>query len=696
MNELAVRRQRHWPLVAGAVLLAMAAALAAGEWFGWPFLALPLQQFLADTLDRRVVISNSAEAGSPQKAFRVTFGGGLRLFAPQLEIGAPAWSPSPHLVLARDVALELRYTDLWRAHLGQPLRIQRLQASALDARLERLADGRASWQFGPQPRAAAMAAQPVRFPLIGDLQVAAGTLRYTDAPLAVDVEARLSLSNGAASSSRGPTSVLQVNATGRYRALPLQIELRASGALPWMADADGALAMPVPLSLNATVGQANLVFKGSASDALRLSGLSGRFSLKGPSLAAVGDPMGVTLPTTAAFRTSGFIVNQGNVWRVLIDDATVGASRLTGAFAYDRGRSVPLLSGRLGGARLLLSDLGPVVGTTPAVAASPAGSAASAASALPKSTRGQGRVLPDRPFDLPAMRAMDANVLIDIADVDLNTRLLEPLRPLRGHLQLVAGVLTLRELDARTAQGRLMGNLTLDGRRALALWTVDVRWDDVRLERWVRQARADAAPPFVSGRLQGSAKLQGQGRSTAEILASLKGRVHTELHNGAVSHFVVEAAGLDLAEGLGLIFKGDDALPVQCAVADLVADKGLFRPVVVVDTTDSAVWIDGSLSLATEALDLRAVVIPKDFSPLTLRTPLRVRGRFADPEVSVEKGPLGRKLATALLLALVNPLAALIPLIDPGRAEDAARSAAACQGLKQRSRSKAAPVPAAR
>ena len=722
-------------LIALGLLLAVVAGLALGEAMGWPFLAKPLQRMLSDKLDRRVSFAPDGVANASPPSFGIRFIGGVRLQAAQLDIGAPTWSAAPHLLLARDVTLDMRYIDLWRAYRGEPMRIERLRAALLDAKLERLADGRSSWQFAPPPAAGASAAQPLSLPRFGNLQVVSGTLRYRDVPLAIDAEARLSLADSSlgasvpAPAASGtttpvqPTSGLQVKAIGHYRELPLKIELVSSGVLPWVAD--DSVKVPVPLTLNATVGRANLVFKGSATDALNLGGLNGRFSVKGPSLAAVGDPVGVTLPTTGAFRTEGRVVKQADIWRVVIDDATVGASRLNGAFSFDAGRSVPMLSGRLKGSRLLLADLGPVVGTTAATAASPAAAtaavpatalpAATAASgastrrgAEPKSTLGpkpnpkpvantakaRGKVLPDRPFDLAALRAMDANVLIDISDVDLNTRLLEPVRPLHGHLQLSGGVLTLRDLDARTADGRLTGALRLDGRGTQAIWNADVRWDGVRLERWVRQKRSDGAPPYVSGRLNGQASLQGQGRSTAEILASLKGRTRTQLRDGAVSHLAIEAAGLDLAQSLGVLIKGDDALPVQCAVADLQVEGGVFRPrLMVVDTTDSAVWVDGSLSLKTETLDLRAVVSPKDFSPLTLRTPLRVSGSFANPEVSLDKGPLGRKLAASLLLALFNPLAALIPLIDPGDAEAAQRGAAGCPGLAQRRSTKPAAAP---
>ncbi|MES1163923.1 MAG: AsmA-like C-terminal region-containing protein, partial [Rhizobacter sp.] len=278
-----------------------------------------------------------------------------------------------------------------------------------------------------------------------------------------------------------------------------------------------------------------------------------------------------------------------------------------------------------------------------------------------------------------------ANVLIAMDDVDLGSSILEPLKPLRTHLVLADGVLTLRELDARTGQGQLGGTVQLDGRDAQALWTADLHWSGVQLESWVHQKRADNAPPYATGRLNGQARVAGQGKSTAAILGSLRGGVRMQLVNGTISHLAVEAAGLDIAQGLGVLIKGDDALPIQCNVVDLVADQGVLRPrVLVLDTRDSTLWVDGSLSLATEAMDLRVVVTPKDFSPLALRTPVHVRGSFADPSVSLEKSKLGARLGAAAALAFLNPLAALIPLVDVGSSDDAKRGGDDCRALSAR------------
>lgn len=665
-------RVRRPAVVAGMLLLVLAAAFGIAEWLGWPFLAQPLQQALSQALDRRVRLDAVAPPdAAAATGFRLGLLGGLSLQTGRIDIASAAWSSAPHLLMAREVELELRYIDIWRAWRGQPLRIESLRAAQLDAHLERLADGRASWQLNPD----APSAHPASLPRVARFAIDDGVVRYSDVARDLAIEARVSVGDAAPSDTGPPGNVLQVDVTGRYRDWPVKLALQATGVLPDAPAATGEL--PVALMVNGTVGDAGLGFQGNVADVQSMERLTGRVQLKGPSLAAIGDPLGITLPTTPPFRLAGAVDRQGNDWHVEVDDATVGSSQLTGEFDFRIAGDRPSLTGELGGRRLLLADLGPALRGAPGAAHA-------------------GKVLPGGAFDLAALRAMDADIRMDIDEVDLGSRLLGPLRPLRGRLLLDAGVLSVAGLDARTGQGWLKGEMTLDGRGDRALWAADLKWGDVRLEQWIRQERADA-PPYVSGRLGGRATVSGQGRSTAEILASLKGRGRLQVSDGKMSHLVVEAAGLDLAEALGVLLGGDDALPLHCAVAEMQVDAGVLRPqVMVLDTGDSTVSVNGSLSLAAETLDLTAVAIPKDFSPLTLRSPLRVQGSFADPRVSLEKAPIGMKVAGAALLALINPLAALIPLVDTGDSDEAELLAAGCQALVRRGAPKAAPRKRAR
>ena len=681
-------------------------AVGVCEAVGWPFLAAPVQGWMSKALDRRVVF-----AADPGVAAGVRIGllGSVRVRAAVIEIGAPVWSTAPHMLLARDASFELGYLDLWRAWLGEPLHVKALEAAELDSTLERLADGRASWQFGPKAKTDE-SEKPAALPTFGELRVGDGHLTFDDAILPAVINARFALNDGsgpaaaasadsepasgapsasgkpgivvraggAASSSAAAERVtlapgeggLHLNATGHYRKLPVRIDLRSAGVLGFLAEGDEARAQP--LRIVATIGRADLSFLGSTTDPLRFAGLKGSFKISGPSLAAVGDPLGITLPTTPAFKTHGTIVKDGTIWKAVFDDARIGSSQLNGAFTYDRRRAVPLLAGRVGGSRLVLADLGPAVGT-------PDPRSAAKTEAAP--TR-PGRVIPDKPFDLPSLRAMDANVLIDIGLFDPGTDVIEPLSPARAHLVLADGVLTITDIEGSTAQGKLLGYLQLDGRGTRALWTADMRLAGVELAHWLRLKRSGDAPPYLSGKLDALVKVEGAGRSTAEILGSLDGDNRLHMRGATVSHVAVEAAGIDFARALGVMVKGDDALPVLCNVADLYVVKGVARPrVFILDTRDSTIWIDGTVSLRDEGLDLRAVVSPKDFSPLSLRTPIHVRGTLGKPVVSLELGELAGKAGAAGLLALLNPLAAIIPFIDPGSSDDAKKAGEECAAL---------------
>ena len=711
------------PTALAALLVLALAGLAWGEWAGWPMLAAPLAQALSGRLGRPVSLSSWPPVAKPALAtpgaaaspavdhFTLRFLGGLRLAVPQLTVAAPPWAAAPPTLQLRDLRLHLRYRDLWRAWRQRALHIHSLQASAVVIDLVRMADGQASWELPP---AGANGGADWSVPTFGELRLPDGRVQWRDARLHLDAQARwvLSLQPSAGmavaaasapsaepASAPGPTEptaasgqafTLDGSAQGQYQGRPVQASLRASLGQGAAGDGDLPGSAPLHMALQAVVGQARLSFDGGLSDALAwvgtpgwlgrtgLHGLAGKFTLQGPSLAAVGDPVGVTLPTTRPFRSAGRLRKDGSTWFVVFDEARIGKSQLHGAFSYDTARPVPLLAGRLGGPRLLLADLGPAVGVPTEVVAAPH----------------PGKLLPDRPFDLAALRVMDANVLINVDELDLDTAYLEPLRPLRAHLQLKGGVLDIGAIDARAGPGRLHGSVQLDGRLATAAMRSDLRWEGLRLEQWIHQNRGSGKPPWASGTVKGLARLQGQGNSTAAILSRLTGRLQADWQNGRISHLAVEAAGLDLAQALGVLIKGDDALTVNCAVADLVAEKGVFKPrLMVVDSSDSTLWLGGTVSLATEALDLRVIVSPKDFSPLALRTPLRLRGTLADPQVSLETGRLVGRLGLAALLALINPLAGLLPLLDPGDTPAAARDAAGCRGLEQRVNKRAtAPV----
>jgi len=685
------------------VLVVLVVAIGVCEFIEWPFLRHPLETKLSQILARPVTFGDQ---------FGVRLIGSVRAHTDAMTI-APAPANGPTLVddagkprdfmHANNVKLALSYRALveqWKG-TGQPLAVRLLDVDGLELNLKRNADGHANWQFGAaQPATSASSPQ---LPTFERLNVRNGEVRIVDEPLQITADAHvatregtaeaaaiaasgasspqvrvatvgsarlagsapIAASGGTATPGRQPLAItddtpgLQVDGKGTYHGAPLVLQLRSSGLLPLAASDSEAVSVPLWLDVNA--GKTHIRVDGTASDLLHFGGMDATFVASGPSLAAVGDALGVTLPTTAQFDTHGRLQKHGQVWSARIAAMDIGTSRLKGDFKFDTAPDVPLLTGTLGGARLALADLGPAFG------AAPPGVPASAAAA-------PGRVLPEREFDIPSLKAMNADVGVQLAVLDLGTTALEPFQPLQGHITLKDGVLDLKDLLARTSAGEVQGLVGLDSRPADPKWNADLRWSGIQLDRFIKTrdvaVRKDASGSkpdvgYISGALGGNAQLKGEGKSTAKLLGSLDGTARLWVRDGTVSHLLVEAAGIDVAQALGMFVKGDDKLPMQCALAQFDLVNGKVMPeVFVIDTTDTTMLIDGDLSLSTERLDLRMTAHPHDFSPLAPRTPVKVTGTFSDPHIRPEVGPLAKRGVAAAVLSLANPLAALLALVD--------------------------------
>lgn len=761
------RRWLRWALL---VPLLLVVALAVCEWQRWPFLRGPLERRLAQTLDRDVSLG---------PGFGVRLLGPVRLQTDELRIGPPRQGPfrrgapgAPDDFLgARDASLVVSWKTLLglrERQPGEPIAIRALDVARLDLVLLRRADGTANWQSGAPRREPA---EPLTLPEFGRLVVRDATVRIDDAKTDLQLDARIRTREGArlaaggapapgtpaspaAAGQAGPSPApaaspstsaapaspaspaaaaspaspaapaagaaaaatgLQATASGHYGRSTVQAELATSGLMPLIGqDAD---APPLPFELKLEVGAARLELEGRTRDVARLTSLDARFRLDGPSLAAVGDAVDVTLPSTAPFDMRGRIRRDGSRWSADVASLAVGSSRLAGEFAYDTAPRPPLLTGALRGERLHLPDLAPAFGHQPgdgaqaakAAKAAPAGRGKSrakptphprGAASAPQPDDGKRRVLPQRPFDTPSLKAMDADVRIALGRVDLGSAKIGAFAPLNGHLRLKDQVLSVDKLLASASGGELRGAITMDAREKVPAWSGDLRWGGVRLERFVRvkpdepiDAERPGAPnSYVSGVFGGTAKLRGRGNSAATLLGSLDGATDWWVRDGRMSHLLLEVAGIDLAESLGLVLGGDETLPVGCAVARLALRDGAAKfEAGVIDTKDTTLLISGGLSLAHEtlALDLRAR--PKDYSLAALRSPVHIGGSFAEPDVNVDKRPIALRLgAAAALAALVGPMASVLALIDLGEEEKAV-----CQQALQRMAGSGAPKPRA-
>ncbi len=644
-----------------SALLLLIVVIAIGEVLGWPFLRTPAERFASNQLERSVRLD---------APFKARFIGGMRLELGGLYISAPEKFDVPYLVEAENISLKLRYSDILNPDEAEPLRIKSLQVKSISTYLIRNDEGEASWQFKPDEDK-----EPAPFPRIETLEVNDGNAVVRDALTQADIKVAFDSQEGTAENE--PVSKARVE--GMFREQKISGEIHTNGLLPIATqEADSP---PMESRGWLEYGGVRVDFDGVAADLFGERSINARFWAKGPSLGLVGDLFKIALPTTRAFTFEGNVKKEEDLLLVDITKARVGQSDLTAQFKYDERGKVPLLAGDLKGKRFVLADLAPTFG-----ASNEDGTAAKAR---------EGRVLPNRPLNLPTLNRFDADIKVDLETVDLGSAFRLPISPFRAQLTLDTGNLSLAEIYAKTADGTLSGLIAVDAsglpeekttvaRKPASdtpAWRIDLNWKDINLEKWLqvsqnrkdkaREEGKDAPVAYVTGTLNGRSKLTGSGESTAALLSSLDGEITTHIRQGTISHLIIEALGLDLAQSLGLIVGGDKSLPMQCAIIGLKSKKGIIKPdVALIDTPVTVILADGNIDMLKEQLDLRLIAKPKNVSPFTVRSPIKVTGSFVDPEVGITAAPIAARVLGSIALSFINPLAALLPFIDPGSESD--------------------------
>jgi AsmA protein len=275
-------------------------------------------------------------------------------------------------------------------------------------------------------------------------------------------------------------------------------------------------------------------------------------------------------------------------------------------------------------------------------------------------------VLPDAPFDAKRWKSVDADVKLRAGTLRRPEQL--PLDNLNTRIRMQDAVLTLDPLEFGTAGGKLGGTIKLDGRQ-------DTIKGDARIK--VQRLQLSKLFPTVNitqasvGDLSGAIDLSGSGNSVARLLGSSNGKVGVYMEGGRVSELIMQMAAIDLWGITRVKLRGDRQIAIRCVVGDFGVKDGVMETnALVFDTEVVNVSGHGRINLKTEELDLTLVPEPKDPSFVSLRSPLYIRGTFSKPQVAPDMKRIAAKGLGAAAMAIINPLLAVLPLLNEGEGKD--------------------------
>jgi uncharacterized protein involved in outer membrane biogenesis len=178
-------------------------------------------------------------------------------------------------------------------------------------------------------------------------------------------------------------------------------------------------------------------------------------------------------------------------------------------------------------------------------------------------------------------------------------------------------------------------------------------------------------PPSLrpsAGLAGGFVRMTGSGRSLRDILAGANGEAGLFLERGELTELVEQVADFAVLQGLGLMGKSNEPVPINCLVAGFDIRAGVATAkTAVLDTADTLIVGKGNFNFDAETVYLDLTPYHKRARLFTLGAPVEVRGTLAKPELDLEKTGLAQQLGAALGLGVLIPgLGAILPFVDTG------------------------------
>ena len=665
-----------WSLAALLALIALLVILVLT--FDWNRARPYINQKVSESTGRSFVIAGDLQVNWKRGLKTEP---GWRRYVPRPVISAqdvrmsnPDWATAgPQLASAKRIDVALHPLPL----LQHRVVLTDLALEAPNIALQRRADGSNSWTLkdnGPSPWEVEI--QRMAF---GD-----GAIRYLDEGIALDLRAKVSSTAPDATPGDAPGSApvekygIEFTLGGSYRKASVTGGGKA-GAVLSLTNNNTVY----PVQAHAVLGKNKASIAGTLTDPRSLSGIDLQLSLAGASMDDLYPLTGVLLPETPDYATKGRLLGKkdGASWSWTYQNfkGTVGRSDLAGTLHYLPRQPRPLLRGEVSSQQLRLEDLGPTIG---------------ADSNAQKQARGKAPVQPDNKalpveqFNTAKWNALDADVkftgkkLVRTHDIPFNNVV--------ANIHMKDKVLSLTPLNFGMAGGDITSNITLDGRQKTIVAQAKVTARHLKIRELFPKLQSMQAS---FGEVYGDAALTGHGNSVSAMLASANGELAATVSEGSVSQFMLELAGLNLANAVFVKIFVDKQVHLNCLASDFSVTNGqadVRR--FVLDTDTAVVNVTGNVNLAHETLDLDVRPRTKGARIFTLRTPLYAKGTFKNPDVGPQKGPLALKAGAAVALAtIVTPLAALLPLVSVDKAPDTDCAAVMAQANATR---KAATSPA--
>lgn len=620
-------------ITVGSVVGVLAGIVLVLGLMDWNYLRGPVERIASAKLGRTVDIQGDLDV----EILRWSPSADVR----NIRVSNPAWAGGDMARIER-LQVQVKLLPLLKGEVILPLLKVDKPAVGLIAR----ADGRNNWTFKKSKK-------PAKLPPIRRFEINEGRLSIHDEKRKLQF-----LGTVTSSEVQDGRTVQAFKLLGDGTLNGAKFDLTLSGGPLLNVDPD----KPYPFDAKVTAGATKVLAKGSIAEPFDLGRFDTSLSVAGNDLADLYYLTGLAFPNTPPYQVAGQFSRRGFVYAYDGLNGRVGDSDLAGQLTVETGDDKPLMTADLRSRRLDFDDISAVLGGGAPSAGAETASPQQAAKA--QQMAAQQRLFPDTPLRVERLRVMDAAVRYR-ADAVVDAKV--PVRSASLNVKLKDAILTLDPLTFGLDRGQIAGMVAINAQKDVPVVNLDVRMTGANIQEFMPAS----FKPMLSGGMIGRARLAGSGLSVRDVAGNADGQVTLVIPSGEMKKGIAELMGVNV---LNYLFADkQETTQVRCAVADFRVTDGVARAETIVFDTDPVIVSGGgTINLKTERMDLRVKGHPKEVRLLRLSLPLELEGSLRKPAFGVEAGSaVGQGAVAAVLGAALTPLAAILPFVDSGMADDA-------------------------
>lgn len=628
---------QYW--TAGVFVGLIVGMIAFLAWFDWNYLRGPISRIASERLDREVEIQGDLDVDILRWTPEVHVEG--------LRIGGPDWANDRDTADIERLDFRIRALPLLSGRIEMPA----IEAIRPVVVLVEDAEGNQSWDFSGRGDTD----EGMNLPAMQRILIEGGELTYENARRNITLNATVEATE---TQVEGEDGGFRLTGDGTLNGNAISV-IAQGGPLLYVRRNE-------PYAFEARLeGAGTLVTaEGQVTRPFDLGQITASITARGQDLADAYYVTTVPFPNTPPYRLSGRLTRDDETWRFEDFDGVVGDSDLHGDVVVSKPDERRLVEATLRSDSLDLDDLLALTGAPPDTSETSSAEQDAAAGQLVA----QGRLLPDATLNAERLRGVDARVDFRASSVRRNEL---AVTAVSLGVNLDHGVLDLDPIAFDFRSGRLNAVARIDATQDVPYSRLDARLSGYPVQTVVPAVRGSVP---VSGAIAARVRLEGAGDSVHRFADNSSGTISLVMPQGEMRQAFAELLGINAGAGLRQLLSGDQSTtPIRCAVADFGVSNGTATArTLVIDTSVVLVNGSGSVNLGTEQVNLRLDGETKEPRLLRVWSPITVNGPVRNPSLGVDGGEVTAQVGLAGLLgALVSPIAAILPFVDPGLADDA-------------------------